>query len=46
MALFGDPKFPTVDVPGSGDLYARMSTTEGTMVLLLEEKRAPKTVHH
>jgi len=44
MALFGDPKFPTIDVPGSGDLYARMSTTEGTMVLLLEEKRAPKTV--
>jgi cyclophilin family peptidyl-prolyl cis-trans isomerase len=39
-----EPKFPSIDVPGSGDLYARMKTTEGTMVLLLEEKRAPKTV--
>ena len=44
MALFGEPKFPAIEVPGSGDLYARMITTEGTMVILLEEKRAPKTV--
>jgi peptidyl-prolyl cis-trans isomerase A (cyclophilin A) len=41
---FGEPKFPSIDVAGSGDLYARMTTTEGTIVLLLEEKRAPKTV--
>jgi len=39
-----DPKFPAIDIAGSGDLYARMNTTEGAIVLLLEEKRAPKTV--
>ena len=44
MALFGEPKFPAIEVPGTGDLYARMNTTEGTVILLLEEKRAPKTV--
>lgn len=44
MALFGEPKFPSIDVPGSGDLYARLTTTEGVIVLRLEEKRAPKTV--
>jgi len=44
MALFGDPKFPSIEVPGSGDLYARMNTTEGVVVLQLEEQKAPKTV--
>ena len=44
MGIFGEPKFPSIDVPGSGDLYARFITSEGTMVLRLEEKRAPKTV--
>lgn len=44
MALFGEPKFPAIEVDGTGDLYARMNTTEGTIVLSLEEKRAPKTV--
>src|SRR6185436_1525340 len=44
MGIFGEPKFPSIDVPGSGDLYARLTTSEGTMVLRLEEKRAPKTV--
>ena len=39
-----DPTFPPIQVAGSGDLYARMTTTEGAIVLLLEEKRAPKTV--
>ncbi len=39
-----DPNFPPIDVPGSGDLYARMNTTEGVIVLKLEEQRAPKTV--
>jgi peptidyl-prolyl cis-trans isomerase A (cyclophilin A) len=41
---FGEPTFPPIDVPGDGDLYARMTTTEGVMVLKLEEKKAPKTV--
>jgi len=44
MGIFGEPKFPTIDVPGTGDLYARLTTSEGTMVLRLEETRAPKTV--
>ncbi|HKQ71086.1 MAG TPA: peptidylprolyl isomerase [Polyangiaceae bacterium] len=44
MSLFGDPKFPAIEVPGTGDLYARLSTSEGVMVVKLEEQRAPKTV--
>jgi peptidyl-prolyl cis-trans isomerase A (cyclophilin A) len=44
MGIFGEPKFPSIDIPGQGDLYARLTTTEGNMVLKLEEKRAPKTV--
>src|SRR3954447_25147559 len=39
-----DPNFPPINVPGTGDLYARFHTTEGVIVLRLEEKRAPKTV--
>ena len=35
---------PPIDVPGTGDLYARLKTTLGDIVLVLEEKRAPKTV--
>ena len=34
---FGEPTFPPIDVPGDGDLYARMNTTEGVIVLKLEE---------
>jgi peptidyl-prolyl cis-trans isomerase A (cyclophilin A) len=41
---FGEPTFPPIDVPGTGDLYARMNTTEGVIVLKLEEQKAPKTV--
>jgi peptidyl-prolyl cis-trans isomerase A (cyclophilin A) len=41
---FGEPTFPPIDVPGKGDLYARMNTTEGVLVLKLEEQKAPKTV--
>jgi peptidyl-prolyl cis-trans isomerase A (cyclophilin A) len=36
--------FPPIDVPGSGQLYARLVTTQGTIVIRLEEQRAPKTV--
>ncbi|HEX2731510.1 MAG TPA: peptidylprolyl isomerase [Polyangiaceae bacterium] len=36
--------FPAINVPGEGSLYARFKTTQGTIVVLLEEFRAPKTV--
>lgn len=37
-------KYPEINVPGTGNLYARFVTTLGTLVIELEEKRAPKTV--
>ncbi len=39
-----DPVFPAIDVPGEGQLYARLDTTQGVIIVALEEKRAPKTV--
>ncbi|HEX2675405.1 MAG TPA: peptidylprolyl isomerase [Polyangiales bacterium] len=39
-----DPTFPSIDVPGEGKLYAKFDTTQGVIVVELEEKRAPKTV--
>jgi peptidyl-prolyl cis-trans isomerase A (cyclophilin A) len=39
-----DPQFPSIDVAGSGQLYARLHTTQGKIVVLLEEQRAPNTV--
>jgi peptidyl-prolyl cis-trans isomerase A (cyclophilin A) len=39
-----DPKFPPISVDGTGDLYARLHTTQGAIVVKLEEQRAPKTV--
>jgi peptidyl-prolyl cis-trans isomerase A (cyclophilin A) len=39
-----DPKFPPIDVAGSGQLYARLHTTQGPITILLEEERAPNTV--
>ena len=39
-----EPKFPTIDIAGEGDLYARLKTTQGDIVVQLEEKRTPKTV--
>jgi peptidyl-prolyl cis-trans isomerase A (cyclophilin A) len=36
--------FPPINVPGSGQLYARMHTTLGAITLRLEEHRVPKTV--
>src|SRR5258706_5483981 len=39
-----DPQFPAINVPGTGKLYARLHTTQGPIVVELEEARAPKTV--
>lgn len=36
--------FPAIDVGGSGKLYARLHTTQGAIVIELEEQRAPNTV--
>lgn len=37
-------QFPDIQVPGSGQLYARLHTTQGPIVIALEEQRAPETV--
>jgi peptidyl-prolyl cis-trans isomerase A (cyclophilin A) len=37
-------EFPPIDVPGDGDLYARLVTTQGNIVVQLEETRTPNTV--
>lgn len=39
-----EAKFPAINVPGEGQLYARLITTQGTMIAKLEEERAPNTV--
>jgi peptidyl-prolyl cis-trans isomerase A (cyclophilin A) len=39
-----DATFPPIDVPGSGDLYARFRTSLGNIVVRLEETKAPNTV--
>ncbi len=38
------PKFPEINVPGNGDLYARLVTGQGTVVVQLAEAAAPNTV--
>lgn len=38
------PQFPPIQVPGTGDLYARLHTTLGAIVVRLEETKAPNTV--
>lgn len=37
-------EFPSIDVPGSGQLHARMITSLGEIMVRLEEYRAPSTV--
>jgi peptidyl-prolyl cis-trans isomerase A (cyclophilin A) len=37
-------EFPPIQVPGQGQLCARLTTSLGEIVLALEEQRAPKTV--
>ncbi len=37
-------QFPPINVPGSGQLYARLITNQGAIVVHLEETRTPKTV--
>lgn len=37
-------QFPAINVPGQGQLHARLVTTLGDIVLRLEEERAPNTV--
>lgn len=39
-----EPQFPAINVAGTGQLYARLHTTQGVMVALLEEQQTPKTV--
>jgi peptidyl-prolyl cis-trans isomerase A (cyclophilin A) len=39
-----DASFPPINVPGTGDLYARFRTSLGNIICRLEEKRAPNTV--
>jgi peptidyl-prolyl cis-trans isomerase A (cyclophilin A) len=38
--------FPEIQATGEGALYARLVTTQGTLVVRLEESRAPKTVRN
>jgi len=35
--------FPAINVPGTGQLYARLHTSLGNIVVRLEEQRAPNT---
>src|SRR5215470_6434330 len=36
--------FPPINVPGNGQLHARLKTSLGDIVVRLEEQRVPKTV--
>ncbi len=37
-------EFPAINVPGTGQLHARLKTSLGDIVVRLEEERAPNTV--
>ncbi|MBX3186168.1 MAG: peptidylprolyl isomerase [Labilithrix sp.] len=37
-------QFPAINAPGEGQLYARLVTSMGPIVIRLEEERAPNTV--
>lgn len=37
-------EFPAINVPGTGQLHARLKTSLGDIVVKLEEQRAPNTV--
>jgi peptidyl-prolyl cis-trans isomerase A (cyclophilin A) len=39
-----EAQFPPINVPGTGQLYARFHTSMGNLVVRLEEQRAPNTV--
>jgi peptidyl-prolyl cis-trans isomerase A (cyclophilin A) len=39
-----EPQFPPINVPGQGQLFARIVTTQGTIVVQLFDDKAPKTV--
>ena len=39
-------EFPPIDVGGSGQLYARLRTTQGNVIVHLEEQGAPNTVRN
>src|SRR5690606_6994717 len=46
LILFQEPymQFPEINVPGTGQLYARLKTNQGAILVQLAETRAPKTV--
>jgi peptidyl-prolyl cis-trans isomerase A (cyclophilin A) len=44
LAPMPNATFPEIQVPGAGQLYARLVTTMGSIVVRLEEQRASKTV--
>ena len=43
-AAMPNATFPPIQVPGTGQLYARFVTSLGNIVIRLEEERAPNTV--
>lgn len=42
--MSSEPQFPPIDVPGEGQLYARLHTNLGNVVVRLYDDKAPKTV--